>query len=200
MLEIDLTKLPWPDDTTKVFRAGGNNWSLIWHPTTPTQWHIYAEGYHTAAENLYALWKASRCCPDYLVFPMVFLYRHYVELRLKELIQAADSLLELPRDWQCNHNLVDLWNLLRPRITQIWPDEPERDSKNAGRLISELSAHDKTSSVFRYPVDTRGNSTIAELEHLDVDNFFLAMRQLAGFLDGASMAISIYLDEQTSWQ
>lgn len=200
MLDLDLSKMPWPDDTTQVFRAGGTVSSLAWHPTTPRQWHLYAEGYRDAAEQLYATWQASKGCPDYIIFPMVFLYRHYVELRLKELLQAADSLLELPRDWQCDHNLDYLWNLLRPRLAQISPSEPDRDSQNAGRLIAELSARDKTSFAFRYPVDKSGNSNTRDLDHLDVDNFVRAMRQLAAFLDGASMAISVYLDEQPNWQ
>lgn len=198
-LNIDLSKMPWPDDTTQVFRAGGTIWSLAWHPTTPTQWHLYAEGYRDAAEQLYASWQASRGCPDYLIFPMVFLYRHYVELRLKELIQSAASLLSLPTDWPAIHFLDQLWSILQPRLTEISPDEPARDIRNASRLITQLAAFDHTSFAFRYPVDNKGNSNTTNLEHLDVDNFFHAIRQIAAFLDGASMQISVYLEQEGNW-
>lgn len=199
-LNLDTTKLSWPDETTRVFRAGGTIWSLAWNPTTPTQWHLYAQGYHDAAEQLYASWQATRGCPDYLIFPMVFLYRHYVELRLKELIQSAASLLSIPTGWPAIHDLDHLWCIVRPRLTEISPKEPTRDIHNVTRLITELSSLDHRSFAFRYPADKNENSTTSNLEHLDVDNFFHAMRQLATFLDGASMQISVYLDEQGNLQ
>ena len=171
----DTASMPWPDATTQVFRAGSPIWSLVWRPTTPRQWHLYAEGYHEAAEQLYLSWQATQGCPDYFIFPMVFLYRHYIELRLKELIQSTASYLSLPSDWPYVHDLARLWDIVHPRLARISPEEPASDAANAGRLVKELALLDQLSSGCRYPV-----ADTAAFEHLDVDNFFHAMRQQIG--------------------
>lgn len=193
-LSLDISKLPWPDDTTHVFSPGLPNPNVAWIPQTAGQWHLYAEGYREAAERVYESWRAQRL--DYLVFPLVFLYRHYVELRLKELLQSAEQLLELPRDWKCNHQIENLWRELKPLLRRIAPGEPERDLQNAERLIIELATGDPYSFEFRYPETKEGRRHLADRERLDIVNFCDALRKLSGFLDGASMQISVYLQDR----
>lgn len=185
-------KIPWPDESTHFFQEIVQSG---WRYSTETQWHLYAEGYHQAAEKLYALWLENQRSPDHLIYPMMFLCRHYVELRLKELIQAAESLLELPTEWKLDHNLDFLVSLLQPHLKKIWPDGSNEELQNACRLIKELSSIDKTSFLFRYPVDTNRNDITKKVTSLDVDNFFDALRKLASFLDGASAGVSVYLDD-----
>jgi len=192
-LNIDLSQLTWPDDT-HVFRPGEPTPNVAWIPQTAGQWHLYAEGYREAAERVYESWRAQRL--DYLAFPLVFLYRHYVELRLKELLQSAAQLLELPKDWQCNHQIENLWRVLKPLLRQISPNEPESDLLNAERLIIELATRDPYSFEFRYPETKEGRRCLVDLERLDVVNFCEAMRKLSGFLDGANMQISVYLEDR----
>ena len=197
-LLIDLSKRPWPDETTSIFRPGEPSCDLAWIPQTPAQWHRYAEGYKEAADRLYQSWRALS--DDDLVFPLVFLYRHYAELRLKELLQSVARLLELPKNWKCNHKIDDLWQTLKPLLRRASPQEAQRDFDNTERLILELAARDPVSFEFRYPEDTQGKRHLADMRRLDVTNFFTAMGQLSGFLDGASMAISVYLDEKRDSQ
>jgi len=156
---IDLTKMPWPDEADHVVGSGDKIWSLLAYPTPAKQWDLYALSYLEAAEQLYATWQQDRNCLDRLIFPTVFLYRHYVELRLKELIQSAAILLEAPADFPGSHDLVQLWNRLHPLLKEISPDESESDFRNSTRMIGELSALDRLSFAFRYPVDKTGNST-----------------------------------------
>src|SRR5437762_1489081 len=90
-LNLEIPKLPWPDEQTTIFRAGEIGSSLAWLPQSPGQWHRYAEGYRDAAKWLYAKWCEDPIKPDYLGYPMVYLYRHYVELMLKELLQSGSQ-------------------------------------------------------------------------------------------------------------
>jgi hypothetical protein len=193
-LNIDTSQLAWPDETTHVFQPAGANPNVAWIPQTVGQWHLYAEGYREAAERVYESWRAQRL--DYLVFPLVFLYRHYVELRLKQLLQSSARLLELPRDWQCNHQIDNLWHVLAPLLRRISPDGRERDLQNAERLVIELATRDPYSFEFRYPETREGRRHLADLERLDVVKFCDAMRKLSGFLEGASMQISVYLQDR----
>jgi hypothetical protein len=196
MIDIDLSNRPWPDDTTSVFRPGEPSRNLAWIPQTPAQWHRFADGYKEAADRLYQSWRDLS--DDDLVFPMVFLYRHYTELRLKELLQSVARLLNLPKDWKCNHRIDNLWRTLKPLLQRAAPNESPRDFNNAERLILELASRDLISVEFRYPEDSDGRRYLADMERLDVVNFFTAMHQLSAFLDGASMAISVYVDETPS--
>jgi hypothetical protein len=119
-------------------------------------------------------------------------------LRLKGLLQSVHYLLDLPKDWKCSHHIDDVWRRLRPLLQRAAPHEPERDFNNAERLLLELGRRDPISQQFRYPEDRDGKRHLAELQRLDVVNFFTAMGQLSAFLDSASMAISVYLDAKRS--
>jgi len=194
---MDLSGMPWPDAHSSLFRAGTPSRSLAWIPQTSRQWTIYAAGYLEAGRQLYASWK--RCGDDCLVFPLVFVFRHYVELRLKELILSASSLLDLEPEWQCKHDLKQAWNRLMPILRKAFPEESNQGAENAGRLILEFAARDSISMQFRYPVNNDGKRHLADLERIDVDNFFATMEQLAAFLEGASSAVSAYLSELPRW-
>lgn len=196
--DIDITKFPWPDDATHMFREGEPNAHFVWIPQTSGQWHLYAEGYRQAAERVFESWRAQR--DDCLVYPIVFLYRHYVELRLKELLQSAEQLLELERNWQSNHKIAELWEVLKKLLQKIAPSEPACDLQNAERLVIELATRDPDSFEFRYPETKDGRKYLADLERIDLVNFCDAMRKLSGFLEGASGLISFHLSSTESSQ
>src|SRR5947209_3389712 len=56
------------------------------------QWSIYAEGYKALADA--GVEHAKRWDMDIVVYPIIFCYRQYLELRLKELIVTAGALLD----------------------------------------------------------------------------------------------------------
>jgi len=193
-LQIDLKQLPWPDETSHVFLRGDPSRRVAWIPNDAAQWHRYASGYKEAGERVYESWVALS--DDSLVFPIVFLYRHYVELRLKELLQSAESYLDLPRSWRSDHDIGVLWGHLARLLPEIFPDEPAADLQNAGRILHELAEGDPFSFHFRYPETTKGKKHLEDVERLDIASFVDAMRRLSTFLDGASMALSVYTGNQ----
>ncbi len=193
-LQVDLAQLPWPDENSHVFVRGEPSRRVAWIPKDPAQWHRYACGYKEAAERVYESWVTLS--DDSLVFPIVFLYRHYVELRLKELLQSAERYLDLTQGWESNHDIGALWAHLARLLPEIFPDEPEADLKNAGRLLLELAGVDPFSFQFRYPEGTKGQKYLEDFERLDIVSFIDAMRRLSAFLDGASMALSVYTENQ----
>lgn len=195
-LNIDLSERPWPDDTSHVFVPGEPSRRVAWIPNSAAQWHCYAHGYKEAAERLYESWLSIS--DDNLIFPLVFLYRHYVELRLKELLQSSEQLLGLPQGWQSDHDIAKLWSHLESYLVEIFPDESEIDLQNSARLLRELAEGDPFSFHFRYPESKKGKEHLKDLERLDVVSFVDAIRKLSAFLDGASMAISVYQDNSNS--
>ena len=68
---------------------------------------LYATAYKEAAEKLVKDVITSRRQRDTLVYPIVFLYRHYIELRLKEIIRAGRKFLDEPGDFPKHHRVRD---------------------------------------------------------------------------------------------
>ena len=58
-----------------------------------------------------------------LVYPAVFLYRHYIELRLKEIVQGGNWLVGKPPEFPKHHNINDLWRKCRDNLEKVDEDE-----------------------------------------------------------------------------
>jgi hypothetical protein len=183
---------PWPDHSIKLFE-GGSLWGIHGLDTLEA-WELYAEGYKRAAELLFA--DRENWHNTYLLFPMLFLYRHYVELRIKHMLCVSihyPGIPALPKGWKLNHKLQDVWELLRPRLLAASPDIPEKELDNVGSLIGELHKKDPGSFVFRYPTNrldptsrSEGNflsDSDLDLNSLNIINYFDSMRQLSEILD-----------------
>lgn len=62
-------------------------------------WDLYADGYREAADHLVErIVEGQSLTLDTIVYPIVFLYRQYLELRLKQLIPLSGRLLYLDID------------------------------------------------------------------------------------------------------
>ena len=78
----------------------------------------YAKGYKDAANTLVkAAIDGQRSYSfniGYLVFPVVFLYRQYVELRLKETILLRTRLRGEKHGFPKHHRIDEIWKHARP--------------------------------------------------------------------------------------
>ena len=182
----DDSLLPWPDHSIRVFQDG-SLWGI--HGLDMLEaWELYAEGYRRAAEALSE--DRANSCSTYLLFPMAFLYRHYVELRLKHMLFVSleyPGLPPPPNGWRLNHNLKETWNLVLPRLLAASGGLPKVELDNVTRLIEELHDKDPGAFVFRYPTSRSGDEWLSDpaldINSLDVNNYFKSMRQLSESLD-----------------
>ena len=86
----------------------------------------YVEGYRRAAVALYDYAVASRSSPEYMLFPIAFAWRHYVEIALKDIIAAGRELAGEAWGFPRGHKLLDLWREARPHIATLGdPAAPE---------------------------------------------------------------------------
>src|SRR5205809_6277751 len=68
---------------------------IVFVSNAPNQWSTYAEGYKALADmGVQHAFDPEWHPVDTLVYSVVFCYRHYLELRLKELITTARDLLD----------------------------------------------------------------------------------------------------------
>lgn len=154
---------------------------------------LFAEGYKSAADILVKHAIDGSADRETLVYPTVFLYRQYIELRLKEILREGSALLDDARSFPKRHELDLLWPPVRQIIEAVWAHEDTDDAELlfVDRVITEFFAIDPKSMSFRYPGLLGGVNEI-DLRHLSqtIDRVFM-------FLDGVSDAISAYRDFST---
>lgn len=129
---------------------------------------------------------------DKLVYPIVFVSRHYLEVKLKYLLVSASQLLDRKYSLSTKHELAETWRSLRPIIEEIFPGEDQGELNTAEPVLKEFDAKDRSSMVFRYPTDTK--HTLHHHHHwtVDLQEFGQTMRKVAAFLDACGCAIDHY--------
>ena len=73
-------------------------------------WYVYETGYKDAADSL--IDSAIHLGPNFMVYPIMFLYRHYLEIQLKSILLTFQEYLEMPLKLPEKnlHDLQHLWN------------------------------------------------------------------------------------------
>lgn len=194
----DESELPWPRPGDDPFDdAGAEDW---WHTAAlnfageRADFIAYATGYKLAADTLVAHIEAGRGDQDFLVFPILFNYRQYIELRLKYLIRYGRRLLDRPGDFSTHHRLKALWDECVPLLLEIEPGSAA-DVENAGAALLKFAEVDPESFSFRYPMDKKGGRSLpADLTHINLRHVRDVVERLAGFLDAALEQITVHLD------
>jgi len=120
-------------------------------------WAKYIIGYKEAADILADKIIDNRSFQDYLVFPTIYLYRHFVELSIKLIIRYGYELYNIKKEYNQIHTLDELWRDCRLIIEKNWPQEPEYiEILNATEnIIKDLSKIDPSSYETRYPESKR---------------------------------------------
>jgi hypothetical protein len=78
--------IPWPQKYDKLFKGDADWWHNACLNFSLDMGIGYVYGYKKAADILVEYIKDTKTNQDYLVYPIVFLYRHHLELIIKEII------------------------------------------------------------------------------------------------------------------
>jgi hypothetical protein len=180
-------------------------------------WDAYALGYRLAADLLAEHIGETPYHSSLLGYPILFLYRQYLELRIKELGVAAAELLAWEYEVPAHHNLLKLWESVRSALDEVFPESAEHLEAVEER-IREFCDVDPGSYTFRYPVDTKGKPTLPSaraydevgpnglpvgvppqpgLRQIDVAHLKLVMQGVAAVLDGWSDGL--YEAQRAKW-
>jgi len=140
----------------------------------------YAEAYLDAAKRLASMENNEYRKGDWNTFamPILFLFRHYLELGLKacicmkkeiEIINAIsqpsssrEKLLRaretMSEKLKCTHDLSKLVGDMK----KCFPDREESFLESVQADLNRLFNYDKKSDMFRYPFDMKGNWFLAD--------------------------------------
>jgi hypothetical protein len=209
-----------PEDIEKLLRYPQKGDPLVPSPLPLDRYHgdpayACALGYRLAAQILVEHTR-RRNGEAYLFYPIIFLYRHHVELMLKNLILALDApcvrkltqaeeLSESNRESLAGgkqaHSLQLLWDLLRPVVKKLRKGiVPSERISGINFYIRQLNELDPDSAQFRYTKgieNTKNKLRTAQKQGTPVDlrTFADAMERLANFLDGLDGYVAALSEE-----
>ena len=164
----------------------GNDEKVLFSDFLVGNWNFFADGYKLAADMLVDQIEGN-AREDCLIAPVLFLYRHWIEIKLKELIVSLNvfSVTEITRP--NHHNLYQLWSTVKSNLHCL-RDSGSQDDRFIllDARIKELHNLDPDGYRFRYPVDTRSQTTDLP-ESLGVKNLKNTMDKISnafGLIDG----------------
>ena len=163
----------------------------------------YTEGYRRGARLLVEHVVESQRDQDYLVYPIVFLYRHHIELALKNLILRAPYLMGRSltsteeKHRSRSHSLEVLWKDLKPMLTTIckaagWNKPDAADVEGIDSYIRQLTLLDANSYSFRYVHSTDGKPLLPPgLKYIDLGHFSEMLERLADYFDALDTSLTV---------
>lgn len=160
-------------------------------------WESYVEGYRRAGDILVEHIKSVKGERETLVYPIVFSYRQYFELRLKGLIISGQKALgkSLGEKLFKEHDLMELWRECRQIFEKVFERESEEKPEFLNRMearLREFNSLDSNSQIFRYPLDNKGNSKLPSIRCIGLSNLAEVVTRMAKFLDATVHAIEDY--------
>lgn len=189
-----------PGDLTasdRLFNSGGP-----WQLETKLLWDFlrdyrYVGGFQRAAEVLVEHAGHDRADVDVLAVPMLFCYRQWIELRLKELWLKGSRLQGRSAEPMKTHDLAILWRQVRPLIEAAWPDDDPSELDHLARILEELASFDGPQGTgFRYPANRKGDVSLPSDLQINLTNVSHVMAKVALLLEGAAEGIAVMLQQQ----
>ncbi len=180
---------------------------LNWHGTSEAEFTFFAEAFHITAKEAVA---ALRQDPhfglygnpedDFRAYPVVFLYRHALELYMKAVILVGAPMLllrgtgKIDRDRLIRTHSLDAlrqdleslfeafewdWDLGLPHFNGL---------EDFRKVIAEIHAVDAGSYAFRYPIDTSGRPSLSSHFRFNLFDLCAILDELFPLFDGATTA------------
>jgi hypothetical protein len=165
---------------------------------------IFALAYHEAGRKLAAPMVSGTGYRDYDGYPILFLYRHALELYLKAIVYRGAMLLRLINEDEivtqklfARHDLTRLVPAIRAIFeNRGWSFEASglASFKDFVALISEIDKIDGHSYAFRFPIKTSGEANLPHHFVVNVVHFSKHMDRLLDFLDAVASALDEHWD------
>jgi hypothetical protein len=148
----------------------------------------YLKGYEEAADILFEQ-AQSRLAEDpetpldvanWLVYPIYFLYRHAIELSLKQMRDehVAASVSASRND----HDLLQLWRGVKDWVEGMGGDELRAETKAFERLVEQIQRADPRGDAGRYNLHINRTETFKDLRPIDLPNLRNTMKKMVNFL------------------
>jgi len=136
------------------------------------------DGYRRAADLLVKQAESNDADRDFLVYPIIFNYRHFLELSLKYLLATHGPRVGIEPNWK-THDLLVLWEEFYDMLQRFGTNDPDEVDPIVASTVLEFAKIDPGSYSHRYPVDCFGKP-------LPVTHADLHLATLADVINGVS--------------
>lgn len=138
----------------------------------------YRVGYlNTARDTASALRK--RHGTNASAMPVLYLFRHYVELALKDILAAGGAFAIDLSDKKFGHDLAALWR----EVAQVLDNFGFKATAGQHSVINELVELDARADAFRYALDRAGQQQFERIGSVDLDALLTAIDDLSTFFE-----------------
>jgi len=176
--------------------------SLAWFKQVNINDSYFAEAYKNSADKIiYELEKnEDNQHPDSYFMPITFLYRHCLELKLKQLIFLCQQLNVLSNDDKIkkilnDHKLYPLWNIVKDGLVKVWPQGPNEDLIAVEGVIAQFHQIDKNGQTLRYSEDKNSNKTVRNFpDSVDLTHMMIIVNSTYTFLDACEIGLDAEID------
>jgi len=164
---------------------------------------FYARAYHHTGRKLAAAPPQGGLSRDFEALPILFLYRHALELYLKSLLVFGTGLHEAkglhrpPIDTLLkSHRLSDCLPELKKLSNDAgwgWAasDESLNSFKDLERCVNDLDRVDQLSYAFRYPVDKQGRPSLQNNLSFSLPDFCAQMDRVLSGLHEIALGLDL---------
>jgi hypothetical protein len=186
----------WPTTGDKVFvRAPTSEMREFLETNFFPMPGVYTESFRLAAESVIdAAESTLRNFRDWLVFPILYLYRHYLELLFKDFIREGMQNTTIMVDGQWlnkSHNLRDLWQKTREYIEAVFPDGDAAELELVQGTVLAFHDLDPTGQTFRYATDRKGNPHLTYAQaNIDLPNLKRVMANLQKYFEATDAGMA----------
>ena len=142
----------------------------------------YSMGYFRAGERLVRSILQDSTLLDLNIYPLVFTYRHAIELGLKSLAQILPRMQSQNSSAKLTHKLLDNWAVVRGYLEQ--GSELDHDPiESVDRILKDFVEIDPSGEAFRFPHARDGAPFLQESSHINIAVFAEAMKHVQEALE-----------------
>jgi|GEM_PF-7035449 hypothetical protein len=146
---------------------------------------LMGDGYFRAGEVLIDQCHRDPFDAHMLIYPILFCYRHALEISLKWIVQQYGRLGSVALPEKSTHDLAELWKL-HCEISKVCGNAIDREPEDAvGRIVQDFHEMDKGSFTFRYATDKNGVTITLPRGIVDLATLRDVMESCANFFQGS---------------
>ena len=172
-----------------------------WISKGPTPLSVMSEGYYMGGDIITQKILEEGSDQDYLVYPICYLFRHFVELKLKDIIRDARKAKGKAPEVPVGHDLNRLWTTACDLVQTLFKKGDSSESKfisdhdyeSASQLIDCLHKADERSVSFRYAANKENTPYLEEFDIISISNFRDRITSLRALFQKMSGGLDYYL-------
>jgi len=158
----------------------------------PYTFYDYSLGYYESGNNISEQLFINNDHIDLKVYPIVFLYRQYIELMIKHLYLSASSILLGEPKRLGNHKIYDKWeSLLAIMKAESQLELDDKDFTEISKMIKEFEDIDPKGETFRYPISNDGVLHLQDIIHINIKILYDNMKKIYECFEDLDLRLSV---------